>query len=697
MSVSEGCICPTAVNGILTTTSPKCPSTLNVPFSESVINYQNCIDAQNYLWTFNGGGPNISSSSVPNPTVSYSNVSPTSIKLICWSNNGCYDSLQKFGPNIFISPATQDSCWTMVNNAPDPIWQGHFDYDIAQLSPSKTGFLASGSYFKASFASRYGDSLRLSSYGGAYIGKYDFNGVLKWMNYTKQTDYNSYPGWSTRDVISSVKEDLAGNIYICGRASSYFYDNKGDSAMLQDHSTFFSSTYFIAKLDSSGKFLWRLTGYGLCPKKLITDNSNNIIVSSLLEHSSIQMELNGLASYTITNMSLNNTSLMKLSPFGNILWETKLNISATNFSGITGIGVDKNNNLLVTGVYEYNTGALYSPSSSSLTLLGPNFSTQGGKFFLLKYDTLGNVLWKVRALTEGTINGLSAVSASMGLDNEGNIYLTGTNENGVLANEKFVVYNADGSSDSTHEGQYFVLKINKNGFLKWINSTQNISSWEGLVIDVKGNEISTIGMSSYYLNYQPTAIFTSQNGINTTLTMGTDDYFIAIYDTLGNLNKIVTNGANSYNPPLIDRYAIYMHRDQQGAYYVGECMRFFIGASNYTTFNTTIASTNGWDGAITKFSSLNCGLVTYPNTVTGLSDKHLQSSILVYPNPSKNLVFINDSNPNLLVKLLSITGQDVPVRYINGTISIENLSSGMYFLLIYKDNKLYHQEKIIKE
>ncbi len=662
-------------------------ATLNSEPGEPVANYQNCIDAQNYLWTFTGGGPNTTSSSVANPTVSYSSVAPTTIKLICWSNNGCYDSLQKAGPNLYVAPVADDSCWTLVNNAPDPSWQGHYDFDIAQLSPSKTGFFACGTYFRESFASRYGDSLRMNPKGGAYVGKYDFKGALKWMNYSVQSDYNAYPGYATRDVITSVKEDSKGNVYICGRVHSYFYDNKGDSLLIQDqHSSNFSNIYFMAKLDSTGKFLWRLCGYGFLPKKITIDKSDNILLYSEMGSANIIIERNGVPTYTIA--SATNPFFLKIDPAGTVLWYCK------SSALVYDIGVDAANNIYVMGGFQNGMTFYSAGSSTSSASFTANPNNQGWQIFLAKYDSLGQFTWKFRALMNGNA---SAFANSMAVDNDGNMYLTGSIDAQSAVYRMLTIYNTDGTKDSTNQGQYYTMKISKDGIFKWFNSTQNVSIAKGNVINLYGNEVSSIGL---YGNYAlpPTSTFNSQNGTGATVTMGTNDYFMTIYDTLGNLKKVIRNGANPHSPTYVARYLMYMFRANSGDYYTGECMSL-LSSLSYTNFNTYIAPTNGYDGVISKFSGLNCALVTYPNTVTQLSGPLKEPSLSIYPNPAGNLLYIKDVNgsENLSVKLISIVGQEIYAKYDNGIVNLENVAPGMYFLEVYRDNKLYHQEKIIKE
>ena len=624
--------------------------TINANPGEPINCFQHCNEAQNFSWTFSPNA-NTLNSSLPTPTVSFSSVGPTQIKLIAWSNNGCYDSIQKPGPTIYNEPVNDDSCWAVLNSGIDPPWEGHYDSDIAQMTKSKTGFLICGKYYKQNFASRFGDTLNLSGdSGGAYIAKYNKNGVLKWINYSKQYIYSGQP---SRSIISTVVEDKLGNIYY-GGYSGLMFDNTGTS-------TFYP---YIAKLDSTGKLLWKMGG--ILPTTLSVDPHNNLLCYSTISSSgTATITLNGAPVYTIS-FGIPCLSFIKINSSGMPLWNVKLYTAISQQNKVNCITTDKNCNIYLN-------------------------HRDNNNFYISKYDSSGIHKWNV--ISYGSISNSSLVPYWMATDSIGNSYVSGSNYNFVAANTQNVT-NSDGTTMSQIGGKYFIMKVNPSGICKWINAEQYSYYGRGQAICLDGDEVSVHGMIANNSATTQTSIFTSQNNINASLTMEISDNFIAVYDTLGNLKRVVKNVSNSF-------VAAGGIQEITGFYKENNC--YFLAQNNglgpnFMNFGTIMPATNGmWDGFITKFTE-NCGSVSYPDIYT--NQKNVQKNgLLIYPNPTRNLIYVKglQREEKVSYKILNVAGQELLINSSTDVIDIGEFKPGMYFLFIYKDNKLYHQEKIIKE
>lgn len=90
------------------------------------------------------------------------------------------------------------------------------------------------------------------------------------------------------------------------------------------------------------------------------------------------------------------------------------------------------------------------------------------------------------------------------------------------------------------------------------------------------------------------------------------------------------------------------------------------------------------------------------NLVAGTNDANL-SNINIYPNPVKDILYINSPNPNFLpesYEIYNITGQLIFYKNIQSqedlTVDTSSLSSGVYFIKIKKENQLKNL-KFIKE
>jgi hypothetical protein len=74
------------------------------------------------------------------------------------------------------------------------------------------------------------------------------------------------------------------------------------------------------------------------------------------------------------------------------------------------------------------------------------------------------------------------------------------------------------------------------------------------------------------------------------------------------------------------------------------------------------------------------------------------SSIVIYPNPTKNELHIQNNGLNVeLIEILDINGNLLMSLTSLENISVENLEAGLYFVLVKFDKGIIVQQKIIKE
>jgi hypothetical protein len=652
----------------------------NVTSGESTTFYQHCSQAVNYQWTFSPSAipPN---SSLPAPTVTFSSLGNTQIQLICWSSHGCYDTIQKQGPPVYIEPSTPDSCWTMVNNGVSPPTSNAIP-NISDLSPSKTGFLTCGYFNQERFASRYGDSLTSPTTSGGYAAKYSQNGVLKWMVNTN----------TLGDDIYSVVEDNSGYIYLCGKSQGCFFDNTGDSTCLYYNGGL--ATGFIVKLDSTGILTWMLQGDGMYPNNLVIDGSNLLISLSLDPYSGgdVPLVLNGMPTDTLAasngGQSLSNF-ILKIDSSGNVIWNLGMYISE---GGISSIGVDSHHNVYVTGDKETYVN-LYSVGSSTYTTIAANYAANyyWSSLFLAKFDSTGTYKWG--------INSDYSTPYNMITDSSGNCYVSGRNQFAFYSQPTYLFNNADGTTTSVDAGEYFIAKVNTQGICKWIQG--NVASYYGFGYGINklGNEISVVGqIFDNNPNNLETNSFTSQNNDSITLTIGASDYFIAVYDTLGNLISITKNGNNPLTIETNGAYEICMFRHSDGSYFMTKNIAFYGGSLYYNNFGTIIDSCNGFEGSITRFTK-SCGITYYPSTVVaGLKDISDNSNILIYPNPNNGTFTIETSvTTKQIARLYDVNGKIVLNQIISGKSNIDasSLNEGVYNISILSNNGMVNKRLVI--
>ena len=165
---------------------------------------------------------------------------------------------------------------------------------------------------------------------------------------------------------------------------------------------------FVAKLDSSGNWLWANQaggtncdyGHGIA----VDDNGNSYIIGNFLESANFGIT-------TLTSSGYYDIFVAKLDINGNWLWAKQAGGTSYDFGN--SIAVDTNRNVYVTGFF-------YSSSCSFGTITLINSSSEYIDIFVAKLDINGNWLWAKQA-------GGTSDDCGYGItvDVNGNSYITG--------------------------------------------------------------------------------------------------------------------------------------------------------------------------------------------------------------------------------------------------------------------------------
>ncbi|MCI4671303.1 MAG: T9SS type A sorting domain-containing protein [Bacteroidia bacterium] len=579
---------------------------VNAQVSETVNFYNQSVDAQNYAWTFPSDAT-LLSSNLEDVSNSFSVAGSKSVELIASSNAGCRDTLQSNTLGIVAPLPSVDTCWLNQNQDDDLPWPGLFFESISSMIPGKTAYYICGSYNDITFATQAGDSLTQDGHGG-YVAKYDYNGILKWWVHTETRRIGNIG--RSRDIVNYVVEDDSGNVYLSGKSHGTFFDNRGDSLdfELEPPLISFPPTYLI-KLDSTGKLLWNLTNTADRVEAMSLDKDMNILLGLATNPFSEVLYFNGQPRDTVLqNCSSCNYQVLKINPTGELVWDFNFELERINPVQITDLGTDSLNNVFIYGDFERGATFYSVGAAVGNQLLGAPIGSFGPRLFLAKIDSAGQYLWSIKSNSLGS--GSNVWTHDMEVDSKGNAYLSGRNEvKSPSMLQRF--YNTDSSINSFSVGGMFLAKVNPDGICQWVQGTQWSNFGTGHAVYLQGDEVSVFGdafQTNFPYSGQPELCrMTSENGQGVLFTLERKDYFVADYDTNGNLLRLQKNDDNpSRNGNHYEGRSLF--RTSEGDYYLS-----FNSSTEgpLKTFGGQIDTSWAIDGFVDRFRE-GCGITYDP-------------------------------------------------------------------------------------
>lgn len=199
-------------------------------------------------------------------------------------------------------------------------------------------------------------------------------------------------------------------------------------------------------------------------------------------------------SITVNLPSVNSSQpgifLAMYDKLGNIIWA----IGAIGNGEGNSVSVDKFDNVYLSGFYWYDKVIFNSD-----TLFNPYWASNIMAFFLVKFDSSGNIIWLKQGIGN---NSRTAITT----DNSGSIYVSGLFNTDTL---KIGSYNLLNTSASGNDDQLFLAKFDSTGNIMWANSYVGIflggSYWYPLATDkfaniyISGTFISQINLGTINL------------------------------------------------------------------------------------------------------------------------------------------------------------------------------------------------------
>jgi len=453
--------------------------------------------------------------------------------------------------------------------------------------------------------------------------------------------------WGGISWIRNITLDNAGNIYMTGSfEGNVMFDNISLSTTGTNTTSW--RDMFVAKMNSSGSFLWAKKegtkngsdeGYGIA-----LDGGGNVYVTGHLTRKTIN-DNNPLTLGEITDLYL-----VKYNNAGTRLWEKKYSNGVNSANGLSNpdghdlagrsVIADASGNIYFTGSFY---GTVSFGTGSGLTI-----SANKRSAFLAKLNSSGTAQWVRTAIGNGNGNGGDS-GASIFIDETNNVYWGGKywGTSSVIGNIMV-------------SGQHnFLARLSSTGALAWAVNIPNNDyyiSIGGIDINIfKGSSVSLSVLSESYGFIE----FSSTDG-----SILAEDRFTG-WNTTGNA-AISSVAVTSYGHIFTGRVL--------GTVQLGD-MTLSTGCEPYDScFNDWIE---------------HAFIATYtagPPSMTGQVQREelLQNSLKAYPNPAANQITILQETKVLgLVTMYDASGRIVYQDYVGSSTTVINLEKflpGVYYL-----------------
>ncbi|MFM2226584.1 MAG: hypothetical protein RJA07_2786 [Bacteroidota bacterium] len=557
--------------------------------------------------------------------------------------------------------------------------------------------------------------------------------------------------------LSSITTDTNSNTYISGFFNGVF--SLGGISIYSGNSSTLNHTMYLAKLNNQSKVIWlkKITEFefmsGYSPRNRIQcDKKNNLLLEFDFTDSII------VFNKSYYSLGSSDGILFKLDSSGNYIWHTTIRGSYGDGFNAGRIGIDSNNNIIVSGGFGGYSGS--PPPIAFANFGGITLTTQGADGFIAKYNENGNILWVRRG---GSSNLDDGYNGSL-IDVESNIYsLMQLSPSSLIYFDSInsYLYPQNASSVAT------LVKYSKQGQYLWARSLLGIT-FPNIVYNynfsiLKNQNIIVAGSYNSFNSIQIEGYSTFPPNI--TGTGGTNEYlsFLVCYDSLGNVlwaknpHKllggtehpigVVSSKTNSdfFFVSYFDNAAIISGNDTvYGTGYQNvliECMDS-IGNKKWHKIIKSFPGANACDMAIndnneiiivgnTSSSTLQCdakkvnisstpamyilklapGDVNWNDTLNGFEDVVAnKDQLVVYPNPTNEWLTINDKwltintieITDMLGRVMVSLSNHINQQIKNSStqplqIDVSTLPNGIYFIktIDVKGNQL--NAKFVKE
>ena len=406
------------------------------------------------------------------------NSSPTDVKIDALGNSyviGNFSGTMDFDPGSGIYNVTSsgsiDAFLLKLDPSGNFLWvkivTGPTEVYNSCLSISSNGEIYVGGNFTgtSNFDPGLTDfSLTATNDFDFFILKYNETGAFQW---AKQF------GGMAKEYANDIAVNDQNNTIVCvGQfEQDCDFDPNLGSAVLVANSTFFDG--FVLNLDLDGNYLWSYSIGGDnmdVANSLALDASNNIIVGGHYRDS-VNFDFVGGNGILESTSNLDQGYVLKITDSGQFVWVK--NFESNNFARVISVGLDVQQNVLVSGYY---SGTLdFNPGTDSVL-----YYSVFTACFTVKLDMNGDYTWGKPIVSSDDMFLFSSDVSS-----NGDIYLTGNLEG--TANFDTLTTNTTMTSVG-NSSDAFVVRYSSLGEFTWVVGLQGqgIEWFKGVAVDNLG-------------------------------------------------------------------------------------------------------------------------------------------------------------------------------------------------------------------
>lgn len=510
-----------------------------------------------------------------------------------------------------------------------------------------------------------------------WVSKLDVNGDFSWANYF---DVNNNGSGKTVSKINSLGEVVVGARFL---NSGDFDSGAGTYTMTTVPNT---ATGFITKLNSNGSFGWAFQFRQLTPSSSATisdielDGQNNIYVTGNFG-GTIDFDPSSATTNSITATS--SVFFAKYDNAGNLKWvKTIYNNGFTGTPTAVSTALDKNKNILITGVFTGDIDFDSSVSTYSLTT-----ATGTREPFILKLDSVGSFVWANHFADPKTYHNNGTPASDIAIDSNNDVYVTGATLDSLDFDPSAA---ANYLKSNANYYDVYLAKLSATGNFIWAKMFKGDYSDYAKSLAIDNNNDVYIGMDfqSFTLDLDPSPVAT---------------YTVSAFAGTSILvNRLNSSGnyVSSYYFKSTSSNADYIHSmtfdNANNLLVSGDFSLQYFAGQEWVDFDPGAAVVKGID----TYGYTDGFIVKLNNLATGINELSTnKNNFKLYPNPTNGSFTIefNDFEKNNKLEIVNLLGKKVYEQVITTqtTQLNTNLNSGVYFVNVIHASGNKSTQKII--